>query len=208
MRSRSIDVTKLRATPRARREWTDRRLVGACLDGDDRAWAELVDRYRNLVFSLALKRGLSETDAADLVQAVWTQAYIKLESLRELDSIRPWLTAVTLNAAYHWQRRQRQLESREAGGYETEQLDARGSVPPADPTIAETQLRVQQAITELPDRCQELIRLLFYHQPPLPYREVASRLGLAVGSIGFIRGRCLKKLHRLLAEQERSGGSG
>ena len=45
-----------------------------------------------------------------------------------------------------------------------------------------------------------MIRLLFYHQPPLSYREVAERLGLATGSIGFIRGRCLKRLERALAK--------
>jgi DNA-directed RNA polymerase specialized sigma24 family protein len=43
-----------------------------------------------------------------------------------------------------------------------------------------------------------MIRLLFYVEPPLPYREVAQRLGLAVGSIGFIRGRCLKRLQKTL----------
>jgi DNA-directed RNA polymerase specialized sigma24 family protein len=32
----------------------------------------------------------------------------------------------------------------------------------------------------------------------LPYAEVATRLGLAEGSIGFIRGRCLKKLRQTL----------
>ena len=195
-------MKKARAAWGARREWEDRQLVEACLSGDDRAWAALVGRYRRLVYSLALKRGLTETDAADLLQAVWTQVYIKLESLRELDSIRPWLAAVTVNACYHWRRKQRQLEERETTGYEAAELDTQASVPPDDLTVAETQERVQQAIAELPERCQELIRLLFYRQPPLPYREVASRLGLAVGSIGFIRGRCLKRLHRLLAERE------
>jgi len=35
---------------------------------------------------------------------------------------------------------------------------------------------------------------------PVSYREVAARLGLATGSIGFIRGRCLKRLERSLAK--------
>ena len=43
-----------------------------------------------------------------------------------------------------------------------------------------------------------MVRLLFYEQPPLPYNEVARRLGLATGSIGFIRGRCLQKLRAQL----------
>ena len=42
---------------------------------------------------------------------------------------------------------------------------------------------------------------LFFSEPPLPYAEVAKRrLGLATGSIGFIRGRCLKKLQRALQD--------
>jgi DNA-directed RNA polymerase specialized sigma24 family protein len=40
--------------------------------------------------------------------------------------------------------------------------------------------------------------MLFYEDPPLPYAEVATRLGLAEGSIGFVRGRCLKKLREQL----------
>jgi RNA polymerase sigma factor (sigma-70 family) len=62
----------------------------------------------------------------------------------------------------------------------------------------EREQAVRQAVENLPPRCQEMVRLLFYEQPPLPYNEVARRLGLATGSIGFIRGRCLKKLRAQL----------
>ena len=57
---------------------------------------------------------------------------------------------------------------------------------------------VREANVSLSPRCQELIRLLFYTEPPLPYKEVARQLGLAVGSIGFIRGRCLERLAKAL----------
>jgi hypothetical protein len=42
--------------------------------------------------------------------------------------------------------------------------------------------------------------MLFFEQPPRPYNEVAQALGLATGSIGFIRGRCLGRLQKILAE--------
>jgi DNA-directed RNA polymerase specialized sigma24 family protein len=45
-----------------------------------------------------------------------------------------------------------------------------------------------------------MMRLLFWENPPLPYAEVALRLGLATGSIGFIRGRCLDRLQKALEE--------
>jgi len=64
----------------------------------------------------------------------------------------------------------------------------------------EREQSVREAIAALPDRCRELVQLLFYQQPPMPYDEVARKLGLATGSIGFIRGRCLKKLRANLKE--------
>jgi hypothetical protein len=39
-----------------------------------------------------------------------------------------------------------------------------------------------------------MIHMLFFRSPPLPYMELAPKMGIAVGSIGFIRGRCLKRL--------------
>jgi DNA-directed RNA polymerase specialized sigma24 family protein len=59
---------------------------------------------------------------------------------------------------------------------------------------------VREAIAKLPKRCADLVKLLFYEHPPLPYSDVAQRLGLATGSIGFIRGRCLTKLQKILVE--------
>jgi len=40
--------------------------------------------------------------------------------------------------------------------------------------------------------------MLFFETPPRPYEEIAKELGIATGSIGFIRGRCLEKLKQQL----------
>ena len=60
---------------------------------------------------------------------------------------------------------------------------------------------VREAIDRLPPRCREMIQLLFFEHPPVRYDELARRLNLATGSIGFIRGRCLKRLKKLLEEE-------
>jgi RNA polymerase sigma factor (sigma-70 family) len=60
----------------------------------------------------------------------------------------------------------------------------------------EQMLRV--AISELSPRCERMVRMLFFENPPRPYQEIASQLDLATGSIGFIRGRCLGKLKKRL----------
>ncbi len=60
---------------------------------------------------------------------------------------------------------------------------------------------IREAIEQIPPRCRQMIELLFFEHPPLGYTEVAARLHLAKGSIGFIRGRCLKRLKRILEEK-------
>ncbi len=60
---------------------------------------------------------------------------------------------------------------------------------------------LRDAIAALPARCNRLIGLLFFDDPPRPYGEVAKQLKLATGSIGFIRGRCLKLLRQRLERE-------
>src|SRR6266851_535213 len=60
---------------------------------------------------------------------------------------------------------------------------------------------LRDAIAELPSRCNQLIGLLFFDEPPRPYQEVAKQLKLATGSIGFIRGRCLRLLRQRLEKE-------
>jgi DNA-directed RNA polymerase specialized sigma24 family protein len=62
----------------------------------------------------------------------------------------------------------------------------------------EQEQTLREAISEMPRRCAQMIQMLFFDTPSRPYAEVASALGLAEGSIGFIRGRCLARLRKHL----------
>jgi len=67
-------------------------------------------------------------------------------------------------------------------------------------TEAEEEQSLRQVISELQPRCRQLIHMLFFEEPSRPYREVAAILGIATGSIGFIRQRCLGRLRKRLLE--------
>ena len=178
--------------------WEDRRLVGSCLRGDQRGWHALVDKYSRLVYAVILRYGVKPDDASDLFQTVWVNVYSDLEKVRKHDSLRSWLITVTRRRCYHWrqeqQRRQRLMQESRDGPIEA-------AVEPSDMAGLESDQRVREAVFRLPERCREMIGMLFYADPPMPYRDVARKLGLAVGSIGFIRGRCLRKLQKLLESE-------
>ena len=181
--------------------WSDRQLVNACLREDDQAWPALVDKFKNLVFAVALDYGLRHDEAADVFQSVWLDAYNGLPKLRKKGSVKSWLITLTLNKCYHWRRGRSRREAHEPGHLDAEELARETAVAPAFVEELERDQLVREAIFELPERCREMVRLLFFTSPPTPYKEVAELLGLATGSIGFIRGRCLDRLRRILLKK-------
>ncbi|HMF93007.1 MAG TPA: sigma-70 family RNA polymerase sigma factor [Vicinamibacterales bacterium] len=168
-------------------------LVRSCLDGDPAAWSAVMSKYKRLIYSIPIKYGAQPEDAADIFQAVCTALIAELPRLRRHEALRPWLIRVTRHKTLQWKLRARRESQwpQETAAHDVASADGNG-----EDLLEQVQREqcLREAIAVLPERCRELVRLLFYEQPPLPYDEVARRLGLATGSIGFIRGRCLKKL--------------
>ena len=79
--------------------WSNARLVEACLKGDDRSWLILVDRYKNLVYSIALKFGAPHQDAADIFQAVWLELFNELPRLREPEALQETIPPIEAEAS-------------------------------------------------------------------------------------------------------------
>jgi RNA polymerase sigma factor (sigma-70 family) len=193
-------VRRAEASPNAgHRAWSDARLVQACLDGDEIAWAALIERYKHLIYSVPFKYRAAPEDAADIFQAVCLELFTTLPRLRTIESLRSWLLTVAAHQCFHWKQRQRKRVEREQ---ELDDADAVAETPMAPEIQAalERDQTVRDAVRQLPPRCQELVRLLFFDEPAMPYKDVAARLGLATGSIGFIRGRCLKRLQHVLED--------
>jgi RNA polymerase sigma factor (sigma-70 family) len=179
--------------------WSDEELLAECLAGNQIAWNALIAKYKNLVYSVPMKYRMTPEDAADIFQAVWLKLYNELPRLRQPNAIRGWLLTVASNQCYHWSLKRRKQAEVAASESALEGLAHTSESPPWQEELERGQI-MREAMTRLPDRCQIMVRLLFYSDPPMPYSDVARQLGLAEGSIGFIRGRCLEKLRRHLEE--------
>jgi RNA polymerase sigma factor (sigma-70 family) len=180
--------------------WPDERLVRECCKGNQDAWAALIDKYKNLIFSIPIKFGLTREDSADVFQAVCVELLAGLSNLREPKALPKWLMQTTYHQCLRWKRDRLNLLD---DGQEIE--DTLQTNPKELPEEMFSQLQreqsVREAISALPARCNQMVAMLFFEDPPRPYEEVAKQLKLATGSIGFIRGRCLKKLRHLLEEK-------
>jgi RNA polymerase sigma factor (sigma-70 family) len=180
-------------------EWPDQFLVQSCLEGNERAWETLLGRYKNLICSFPRRYGAAPSDAADVFQLVSAELFVALPRLRNQHSVRSWIMTVAAHQACQWKRRHLTRTRREGDPLE-DVIDTSGAGPSTLLEDADRDRVVREALGQLPPRCQKLLRLLFYKDPPLPYNGVAGHLGLATGSVGFIRARCLRRLERVLGQ--------
>src|SRR5580658_5904877 len=71
--------------------WTEDRLVKECLRGNEEAWSALVDRYKNLVYSIPLKYGITGDDSSDIFQAVFFELLSHMSEIRQPKALPMWL---------------------------------------------------------------------------------------------------------------------
>ena len=189
MLARALDA---RSGPR-----NDRELVAACLSGDEQAWSELIDRYNRLIFSIPLKQGLNRDEAADIFQAVCLDLVAELPRLRDPQALPAWLIQTTLHKVSKWRRRNDRYVPDE-GTYAENAPAPEADMPDALIRDVQQTQALRDAVAGLSDRCQRMVEMLFFETPVRPYKDVASALGVATGSIGFLRSRCLDRLRSAL----------
>ncbi len=176
----------------------DSTLVKRCLAGEEEAWSQLIDKYKALIYSIPVKYGLPQQEAADVFQGTCMELLTRLPDLRDARALPKWLIQVAHHKCYHWKRQQQRLISR----------DGEAELPePEIPPVAEELVRqteeeqlLREAIASLAPRCRKLVGMLFFETPARPYTEVANELKLAVGSIGLTRQKCIDTLRKRLDE--------
>jgi RNA polymerase sigma factor (sigma-70 family) len=178
--------------------WPDRRLVAECLKGNEEAWSILIDKYKRLIYSVPVKYRFPPDEATDIFQAVCLELLSELPKLRKPEALPKWIIQVTAHKCLREKRQKQRTETTDPNDVAFE----RSTPARAEQIVreAEDEQKLRQIIADLPERCRKLVQMLFFEEPARPYNEIAGNLGLATGSIGFIRQRCLDRLRKALAE--------
>ena len=175
----------------------DRELVRLALAGDDVAFEYLFDRYREAILRLFVQR-LGGTDGADdLLQETFIKVYINLHRYRPDYTFGQWVYTIARNTFIDFVRkRQEELP-----------IDERFASPPSPtPTPEERFINLQQRtqlehyLEQLTPRYRELIRMRFFDE--YSYEEIATKLGLPLGTVKTQIHRAREQMCRLIARGE------
>ncbi|HPT85483.1 MAG TPA: sigma-70 family RNA polymerase sigma factor [Bacillota bacterium] len=173
------------------RELDEAELVRRAASGEQPAFAELVERYRGMVYNLAYHSLRNADDAFDAAQDVFVKAYRSLSKFRGDSKFSTWIYRIAQNTVRDYIRaRSRRMLPVSLSDYSGEdedprQLDIPDSDPSADPSESlERKMReraVHEAILSLSETHRQIIILREIEGKS--YEEIAELLGLELGTV-------------------------
>ena len=171
----------------------ERELVERCRSGDEAAFQELVDQYKDLVFALIVRTVQDRSRAEDLAQEVFLRIHRGLPYFRGEARLSTWIYRIVANVCLLEQTRPRRTES-----LDDDRSRARTTTGAADRQYGDLELRdrLEKAIARLAPNYRLLIAA--HYLQGVQYEELADALQLPLGTVKTQLHRAKQQLRRLL----------
>jgi len=178
----------------------ERTLVARCRTGDEGAFQELVERYKDLVFALIARTVQDRSRAEDLAQEVFLRVHRGLPYFRGEARLSTWIYRIVANVCVQEHSRNAPVESLDA-------MTAEGREAPLpsgrDRQFGDLEVRdrLEKAIARLPANYRLLIAA--HYLKGVQYEELAEALDLPLGTVKTQLHRAKQQLRRLLETELR-----
>jgi RNA polymerase sigma-70 factor (ECF subfamily) len=169
----------------------ERELVERCRRGDEGAFQELVDGYKNLVFSLIARTVQDRTRAEDLAQEVFLRIHRGLPYFRGEARLSTWIYRIVANVCV-------QERGQQAAAGSLVSLDDARAPGAADRQFGDLELRdrLEKAIARLP--AQQRLLVAAHYLQGVQYEDLAEALRMPLGTVKTQLFRAKQQLRRLL----------
>jgi RNA polymerase sigma-70 factor, ECF subfamily len=199
-------MTMLRLDLNADGSGDDQLLVESLRSGSDQAYEELLARFQQPVYTLAVRLLNNPAEAYDVVQEVFLKVFRNIEHFRAESSLKTWIYRITVNEAHNTRRWFSRHRGREVDlDFENEEnRDWKETIADGGPSPFEVTLDREQAgmIESALERINPVFReaVVLRDITDLSYEEIAAVLGVSLGTVKsrILRGR--EALREQLAE--------
>lgn len=183
---------------------SDQAVVDRVIAGETDAYAILVDKYQNRIYSAVFNYVLNRDDAVDITQEAFVRAYAKLRNFSSGSTFYTWLYRIAINAAIDHLRKRK---TRPVDSFDDDRFTDSGFEPMAPETtsnpeklaIRGEQARVlRTAIHSLSEKLR--VAIVLHDVEGLSQEEVAEILRLPVGTVKSRVSRGRAELRQKLSE--------
>ncbi|KHF31824.1 ECF RNA polymerase sigma factor SigW [Paenibacillus sp. P1XP2] len=177
----------------------ENRLTKLALKGDQRAFAEIVELYKDKIYHLAYRMLSNRHEAEDIVQETFLRVYRNLDRYDQNQKFSTWIYRIATNLCIDRLRKKKPTYSLDAEMNDQEGMDGYSMIPSDNRTpesealLSETQQIIYQAIDSLPAKYKSVMILRYLQD--LSLQEISDVLGMPVTTIKtrVHRGRELRK---------------
>jgi len=164
----------------------DLKVIDRALNGDSRAYAELLNRYRDSVYYVMLRMVSNPSDAEDLTIEAFGKAFHNLAKYVPSHAFSTWLFRIATNNCIDFMRRKSQsprpFDQDEGEEDEVEATVASDMIAPDERMInREPAASLNRIVKTLKPRYRRLIELRYFED--YSYEEIASELSLPIGTV-------------------------
>lgn len=165
----------------------DIKLVNKALEGDQKAYAELFDRYRDSIYFMMLKMVKNKNDADDLTIEAFGKAFKKLEQYTSDYAFSTWLFKIASNNGIDFLRKKKAITISIDEGYDNNNNDYKYDIECENPNPEETFITSQnfsqlyEFVQKMKPRYKELIELRYFKE--FAYEEIAQHMNLPLGTV-------------------------
>ena len=184
-------------------ERTEALLIADLCEGDETALAPLVEKYKRMVYRLAMQITKNHADADDVMQETFIKVYRSIRTFRKDAAFETWLYRIAVNEALNFvKRRERQREStlETASEAEYEAITRYRAQIANDPHVhaekAELRHHVTEAVNNLSLKHRTVV--ILHEFEGLTHAEIASILNCSEGTVRSRLHYARKKLRTLL----------
>lgn len=174
-------------------------LVNRFKKGDESAFTELVNRYKEKIYYLAYKMTNEHATSLDISQQAFIKAHRSIHWFWGKSSFYSWLYRITVNLCLNHIKKETRLKEVPLDEHiEIKQHIDWQNNPDKALENKELQENLKKAIDSLPPR-QKAVFVL-HHQEGLTHKEIASVLGCTIGNVKANHFHALKKLREMLKD--------
>ncbi|MFC2119270.1 RNA polymerase sigma factor [Bacteroidota bacterium] len=184
----------------------DFQIIQRALEGDEKAFADLMGRYRDSIYFLLLKMVNNKTDAEDLTIEAFGKAFKNIGKYSPSYAFSTWLFKIATNNCIDFMRRKKSNISvdNQITGYD---IDSTTSLQSNYPGPDESLLKKEKikflhiVIEKLKPRYKTLIDLRYFKE--YSYEEIADTLDLPLGTVKAQLFRARELLNNILVKTEK-----
>lgn len=170
-------------------------LVNSFQEGNEKAFNDLVSRYRKRIFDMILKMVRNREDAKDLTQETFVKVYLGLKNFKRESSFFTWVTRIAINLCINFRKRERFRSF--VSFFDLKKPLLAEEPSSRDGSKDELSQAIDAAVLSLPPKQRTVFVLRYYQR--LPFQKIAEILGKSEGGSKANYFQAIKKLKRSLA---------